>query len=131
MNVDIKYKKETVCRAPLTYQSNKDMCISSKLHPNYSAFIQSQSVYGCPTLSKWTTNVHKSGAKRYHAEQIKSLVIFQASCVSFACLQFTLFVKLQGIFTTVTSAKPLREGVVTLLMLPSPFCCMKFEKEGN
>ena len=42
MNVDIKYKKETVCRATLTYQSNKDMCISSKLHPKYSAFSLNQ-----------------------------------------------------------------------------------------
>ena len=110
----MKYKQETVWRAPLTYLSEQGYVYFKQASSNIVC-IHSRSVYGCPTLSKWTENVHKSAAKRYHAEQIKSLVIFQTSCV---CLQFTLFVKLQGIFTTVTSAKPLREGVT---LLPSPF----------
>ena len=114
---------------PNTYQSNMDICVCQASFIQY--IVHSVSIsFGmlhtvkmdkkwsqecCPDISHWTDQ------KWYFRRLV------------FVCFCDLLYLSKAAscIFTTVTSVKPLREGVT---LLPSPFCCcthVSFEKEGN
>ena len=108
---------------PLLTRVNKDMCISSKLHPIYSAF----------SLNQFMDAPHWQNGQKMFTRVLprditlnKSKVLWYFRRLVFVCNLLYLS-NCKVIFTTVTSAKPLREGVT---LLPSPFGCV-MDFEGN